>query len=184
MYARAQRAHCLFAQAPDGEHTAAQRDLARHGDIAVYRLPRQRGEHRCRDGDTGAGSVLGDGPLREVDMDVLRLVKVRRDAELLRRWRRHESAARQLSCITSPKLPVSSTLPLPSITPTSTGRISPPTSVHARPFTTPTRSFSGIFSCAARGAPRKSLMFFSVTVTRFTSLVASCIAALRQILPS
>ena len=45
-------------------------------------------------------------------------------------------------------------------------------------------SFSGIFSCAARGAPRKSLMFFSVTVTRFTSLVASCIAALRQILPS
>ena len=84
MYARAQRAHCLFAQAPDGEHTAAQRDLARHGDIAVYRLPRQRGEHRCRDGDTGAGSVLGDGPLREVDMDVLRLVEVRRDAELLR----------------------------------------------------------------------------------------------------
>ena len=131
MYARAQRAHCLFAQAPDGEHTAAQRDLARHGDIAVYRLPRQRGEHRCRDGDTGAGSVLGDGPLREVDMDVLRLVEVRRDAELLR------PLAQAREC-----------------------------------------------RAAARGAPRKSLMFFSVTVTRFTSLVASCIAALRQILPS
>ena len=84
MYAGAQRAHRFLAQAADRQHAAAQRDLTRHGNITVHRLPRQRGEHRCRDGDTGAGSVLGDGPLREVDMDVLRLVEVRRDAELLR----------------------------------------------------------------------------------------------------
>ena len=36
------------------------------------------------------------------------------------RWRRQDIAALQLSCMTSPRLPVSSSLPLPSITPTST----------------------------------------------------------------
>ena len=84
MYARAQRAHRLFAQTSDGEHAAAQRDLARHGDVTVHRLPRQRGEHRRCDGDTGARAVLGDGPLGKVDVDVLCLIKIRRDAELPR----------------------------------------------------------------------------------------------------
>ena len=44
------------------------------------------------------------------------------------------------SCITSPREPVSSILPVPSITATSIGKISPPTEVHARPFTIPISS--------------------------------------------
>ena len=84
MYAGAQRAHCFLPQAANGQHAAAQRDLAGHRNVAVHRPIRQRGEHRSRDGDAGAGSVLGDGALREVDVDVFRLVEVRRNAELLR----------------------------------------------------------------------------------------------------
>ena len=52
--------------------------------------------------------------------------------------RMYETAVFALSYITSPKLPVSSILPVQSRTDTSIGSIVPPTLVHARPFTVPT----------------------------------------------
>ena len=100
---------------------------------------RQGGEHGGGDGDAGGGAVLGHRPLREVDVDVLGLVEVLRDAQLCRTGCAGSvSAAWADSFITSPRLPVSSSLPEPSMTPASTSRISPPTSVQARPLTTPT----------------------------------------------
>ena len=45
------------------------------------RPARQGGEHGSGDGDAGGGAVLGHCALREVDVDVLRLVEVRRDAQ-------------------------------------------------------------------------------------------------------
>jgi hypothetical protein len=49
-------------------------------------------------------------------------------------------AAETLSCMTSPSLPVCWILPLPGTVTLSMVRISPPTSVQARPVTTPTMS--------------------------------------------
>ena len=54
------------------------------------------------------------------------------------RERTHDMAARADSCMTSPSLPVSVSAPLPTISVTSMGRISPPTSVQARPVAVPT----------------------------------------------
>ena len=84
MYARAQRAHRLLAQSPDGKHAAAQRDLTGHGDLAVHRPVRQRREHRRCDGDAGARAVLGNGSLGEVNVNVLCFIEVRCNAELQR----------------------------------------------------------------------------------------------------
>ena len=79
----AQRCHGLLLQAADGKHTAADGDLARHGDITADRRPAERGGQRRAYGDTGGRTVLRHGTLREVDMDIARLVEVGRDVQLL-----------------------------------------------------------------------------------------------------
>jgi hypothetical protein len=61
---------------------------------------------------------------------------------LRERARTTESAAWIDSCITSPSLPVVMVLPLPGMVTASICRISPPTSVQARPVVMPTRSSS------------------------------------------
>ena len=50
----------------------------------AHRAVRQRREQRRRDGNARARPVLGDRPLGEVDVNILRLIEVRRNAQLRR----------------------------------------------------------------------------------------------------
>ena len=61
------------------------------------------------------------------------------------------------SCMTSPSLPVSVRCPLPGISVASVTRISPPTSVHARPVATPISFVSSASVGRNRGTPRYSV---------------------------
>ena len=76
--------HGLLLQPADGQHPSPQRDLAGHGHIVAHRPVRQGRQHGRGDGDARRRPILGHGPLGEVDMDVLRLVKVSGDAQLRR----------------------------------------------------------------------------------------------------
>ena len=75
----------LLADAADRQHEAAQRDLAGHRDVLAHRLISQRRHDRRRHRDAGRRSVFRDRAGRHVDVQVVRVEKVRRDAELLRR---------------------------------------------------------------------------------------------------
>ena len=79
----------LLLQASDGQHLAAQRDLAGHGHIGTHRNAGQHRHQRRGHGDTRAGAVLGRGALGHVDVDVLLLVEVRLDAQLCRTAAHH-----------------------------------------------------------------------------------------------
>ncbi|CAN4019351.1 Flp pilus assembly protein TadB, partial [Dysosmobacter welbionis] len=75
--AAAEGGHGLLLQSADGQHPAPQRDFAGHGNARLDLPVRQGREHGSGDGDAGGGAVLGHCALWEVDVDVLRLVKVR-----------------------------------------------------------------------------------------------------------
>src|SRR6266536_1254216 len=70
------------------------------------------------------------------------------------------------SCMTSPSLPVSVSLPLPSTTVASVLRIEPPTSVQARPVTRPTSLFSWATVSRNLITPRKSFTFSGVAANQ------------------
>ena len=81
---RAMRGHHLLLDAADGEHLAAQRDLARHGHIVAHRtLPHHRGD-AGGDGHAGGGAVFRDGAGREVDVDVVLAELLVVDLEVVR----------------------------------------------------------------------------------------------------
>lgn len=60
----------LLLDAADGQHLAAQRDLARHGRVLAHLALGQRRGQGGGDGDARRRAVLGRGALRHVDMDV------------------------------------------------------------------------------------------------------------------
>jgi hypothetical protein len=66
------------------------------------------------------------------------------------------------SCITSPSLPVSVSRPRPGMSVASVTRISPPTSVQARPVAMPTSFFSSATDGRNRGTPRYSVTLAAV----------------------
>ena len=76
--------HGLFLQAADGQHPAPQRDLAGHGDPRLDLAVGQGRQQRRSHGNTGGGAVLGHCALREMNVDVLGLIKVRIYAQRLR----------------------------------------------------------------------------------------------------
>ena len=78
----AQGSHRLLLQAADGHDPATKADLAGHCHIAPHGPARQGGDDGGGDGDTGAGAVLGDGTLGEMDVDVLILIEIGVDAQL------------------------------------------------------------------------------------------------------
>ena len=133
----------LLFQSADGQHLAAQRDLAGHGHIAAHRNPAQRARQSGRDGDPRRGTVFWDCALGHMHVNVEVAVEVARQSEP----RRLASA-----CTTSPPAPTpasrrpvcrSSELALAiHHRGTSVVRIEPPTSVHARPVTKPISLFS------------------------------------------
>ena len=90
-------------------------------------------------------------------------------------------AAKTDSFITFPRLPVSSSLPVPSTTFASTSSVVPPTLVQARPVTRPTWSLFGISSGRKRRGP-KNFSKFAAVMTSFLGASSSTkrIAHLRQ----
>ena len=74
----------LLLDAADGQHLAAQGDLAGHGDVVANRPPRgvgrERGDHR----HAGGGPVLRDGAGGHMDVHRPSLEELRVDAEGLR----------------------------------------------------------------------------------------------------
>ena len=69
--------HGLFPQPADGQHTATQGDFAGHGHIVAYRGAGQGGDQCDSHGDAGRGAVLGNCPLREMDVNIFIFVKFR-----------------------------------------------------------------------------------------------------------
>ena len=106
----------FFFQSADGQHFAAQRDLAGHGDIAAHRNLAQSAGNRGGDGDAGRRTVLRNGAFRHVHVNVESAVEVARQTQRCARERTYDMAACADSCMTSPSLPVSVSLPLPSTT--------------------------------------------------------------------
>ena len=80
----AERRHRLFLETADGQHTPPDRDLARHGDVAPNRCTGQRRNDGCADRNARRRAILRDSTLGEVNMDVLRLIKIGRNAEMRR----------------------------------------------------------------------------------------------------
>ncbi len=71
----------FLLDAADGQHLAAQRDFARHGDVAAHRILCQRAHDGRADGDAGGRSVLGDGAFRNMHVNVDRAVEIPGQAE-------------------------------------------------------------------------------------------------------
>ena len=71
------------------------------------------------------------------------------------------------SFMTSPIIPVSTIPPLPGRALTSTSRVTPPTAVHARPFTTPTCGLRSNGSSLYFSVPRYSTTFSLVKLIGF-----------------
>jgi hypothetical protein len=66
------------------------------------------------------------------------------------------------SCMTSPSLPVSVSVPFPGISVASVRRSSPPASVQAKPVATPTSFSSWVIIGRYFGTPRYSVIFSDV----------------------
>src|SRR6267142_3463062 len=66
----------LLLQPADGQHFAAQGDLARHRDIRPHRNLRQRRNQRRAHSDTGTRSVLRSGTFRDVQVNVELLIEL------------------------------------------------------------------------------------------------------------
>ena len=86
------------------------------------------------------------------------------------------------SFITSPSLPVIVNLPLPIDSKTSIERISPPTSVQARPLVIPIRFFFSISLFLYLVTPRKSCSVLGLISIFFLFVVSKTLTALQQTL--
>ena len=73
--------HGLFLQAADPHDPTAEGDFTGHGNVPPHRGVGQGGDHGRADRYTGRGAVLGNRALREVDVDVLGLIKVSGNAQ-------------------------------------------------------------------------------------------------------
>src|SRR4029079_3594607 len=71
----------LVLDAANRKHKAAQRNLAGHGEAALYRLTFQQRDQRDEHGDAGARAILGDGACRHVEMNIRFLKDLGVDAE-------------------------------------------------------------------------------------------------------
>ena len=76
--------HGLFLQASDCHDPTPNGDLTGHGDIPPDRTVCQRRDKSGADRDTGRWSVFGYGAFREMDVNVFRLIKIRRNTKLIR----------------------------------------------------------------------------------------------------
>src|SRR5450631_1481478 len=74
----------FLLQTADGQHFAAQCDLAGHRDVGTHRNAGQYRHDRGADGRARARPVLGRGALGKVNVQVGLGVEIRSDAELLR----------------------------------------------------------------------------------------------------
>ena len=132
----------LFFEAADGQDFAAKCDFAGHGDIAPDGDVRERAADGGRHGDAGGGAVLRDRAFGDVEVDIEIAVEIARAGRVgasgsgRSSWRlgRIPASLRRA-------LPVTVSLPLPSIRVASVVRIWPPTSVQARPVAAPTAFF-------------------------------------------
>ena len=68
--------HALFLESADGQHLAADTDLACHRDVGADRKSRQSGVQRGRHRHTRGGAVLGDRTLQGVEMDIVVLIEI------------------------------------------------------------------------------------------------------------
>src|SRR5579862_5057323 len=75
------RGQDLLAQPADWQHAPTQRDLSCHADLARDRPAGKRRNHRQAHGDTGRGTVLGNGAGGNVDVDVGVLPEWRVDSQ-------------------------------------------------------------------------------------------------------
>ena len=93
LHVHAMGGHQLLFEPADGQHPAAQGDLAGHGEVVTDRPSAEGRDQRRGHGDAGAGTILGDAPLGHVDVQV-HLVEVQfAQAELLRMERAYVNAA-------------------------------------------------------------------------------------------
>src|SRR6266702_8722059 len=67
----------LLLQAADGKHLAAQRDLARHGDVAPHLDLRQGTGQASSERDPGRRSILGNRSFRHMHVDIDMAIEVR-----------------------------------------------------------------------------------------------------------
>ena len=74
----------LFLHAADRQHFAAQSDFAGHGYVPLHRTTSEHGDDRAGDGDAGRRSILRDRSCRHMDVNVVGLEIVSRDALLIR----------------------------------------------------------------------------------------------------
>ena len=146
--AGAERGERLLAHAADRQHAAAQRHLAGHRDVVAHGDAGRERDERRGDRDARRGAVLRDArpPARARGSGGARAAPSSRPRSASRQ-RAKVSAAWPDSFITSPSWPVS-TRPRPAVSATSTRSTSPPVSVQASPFATPT------CDSAAAGSPR------------------------------
>ncbi len=79
----AMRGQQFFLQSADGQHLAAQRDLARHRDVAPDGNLAQCAGNRGGDGDASRRSVLGNRAFRHVHVNIESAVKVARQAQAM-----------------------------------------------------------------------------------------------------
>ena len=82
--ALAMRRQQFFFQPADGQHAAAHRDFAGHGEIGAHRNAGQRAADAGGDGDAGRRTVFGDRAFRNVQVNIEVAVEIARQAQILR----------------------------------------------------------------------------------------------------
>ena len=76
--------HQFFFQTADGQHLAAQGDLAGHGQVAAHGNLAQRAGDGGGDGDARRGAIFRDSTFGNVHVQVEIAVEVAAEAEALR----------------------------------------------------------------------------------------------------
>src|SRR5687767_7880212 len=74
---RRPRGQNLFLHATDGQHVAAQRDFAGHGDVAPNRTLSENGDDRRGNGDARRWPVFRNGARGNVNVNVVRFEVIR-----------------------------------------------------------------------------------------------------------
>src|SRR6185437_15065477 len=74
----------LLFESADGQHFAAQGDLAGHGNVAAHGNSAQCAGYGCGHSDAGGRTVFGDRALRNVNVNVDVAVEIARQPEAIR----------------------------------------------------------------------------------------------------
>jgi hypothetical protein len=82
LHAQPVRGQDLLLDPPHGEHATGERHLSRHGHPRPHGAAGEQGDDGRDQGDAGRGPVLGDRPLRHVEVQVHALEEGVLDAEL------------------------------------------------------------------------------------------------------